>query len=145
MKICMILHDPQEFGGLEEYATTLAVSLQQRGQDVSVLSTTWVAWDNQYVRRLVENGIAYVQVPKYLSLLASNWTTKQSLLRVVLWLATPLIFLLAVGLFVFRRKHWSEAWKSAHGWLRGHIQTRIIGPNWYKPLSLFLLNWWRFR
>ena len=48
----MVLHDPQEFGGLEEYATTLAVGLQQQGHQVSVLSTTWVPPDNQYLCRL---------------------------------------------------------------------------------------------
>ena len=45
----MVLHDPQEFGGLEEYAIALAIGLQRQGQDVCVLSTTWVILDNQYV------------------------------------------------------------------------------------------------
>ena len=66
MKICMILFDPQEFGGLEEYATTLAVGLKQQGQDVSVLSMTWAPPENQYFRRLRKHGVTVVQIPKWL-------------------------------------------------------------------------------
>lgn len=145
MRICMILHDPQPFGGLEEYAVTLAIGLQQRGQQVSVLSTTWVPKDNQYVHRLVENGVVYVQVPKFLSRPASHWETKQKILRTVLWLANPLNFLLALGLLLIRRTGWRQAWMSAHGWLRGQIQYRFIASLRYQPLTLLLLDWWRLR
>lgn len=145
MRICMILHDPQPFGGLEEYAATLAIGLQQRGQQVSVLSTTWVPKDNQYVRRLLNNGVRYVQVPKFLSRPASHWETKQKILRAVLWLASPLIFFLALGVLLIRRTSLRQAWTSAHGWLRGQIQYRYLVPNRYQPLTLLLLDWWRLR
>lgn len=141
----MILHDPQPFGGLEEYAATLAISLKQRGQEVSVLSTTWVPRTNQYVSRLLENDVTYVQVPKWLSRPASHWPTKEGILKVILWLIGPLIFLLSVGLFILKRKPWREAWKSAHGWLRGQLLSRLIGPIRYKPLTILLLNWWQVR
>lgn len=141
----MVLHDPQEFGGLEEYAATLAVSLKQQGQDVSVLSTTWVSRNNQYIRRLLDNHVGYVQVPKWLSWPASHWPTKEKMLKAVLSILSPLIFLLAVGLFIFKYRNWSRAWKSAHGWLRGQLLVRLIGPMRYKPLTLLLLNWWRLR
>jgi glycosyltransferase involved in cell wall biosynthesis len=142
MKICMILHDPQEFGGLEEYAATLAIGLKEQGQQVSVLSTTWVPRVNQYVRRLLANGVKYVQVPKWLSRPASHWETKQGILKAILWLLSPLIFLLAVGLLFIKRASWRQAWTSAHGWLQGKMQS-LITPNGYKPLSLLLLTWWR--
>jgi glycosyltransferase involved in cell wall biosynthesis len=141
----MILHDPQPFGGLEEYAATLAVSLKQRGEQVSVLSTTWVSKDNQYLRRLLANGVTYVQVPKWLSRPASHWETKQKILKAILWLASPLILLLAFGLLFRRRTGLSQAWRSAHGWLRGQIQYRYFVPNRYQPLTLLLLEWWRLR
>jgi glycosyltransferase involved in cell wall biosynthesis len=140
----MILHDPQPFGGLEEYAATLAVGLQQNGQQVSVLSTTWVPRDNQYVRRLLENGVTYVQIPKWLSRPASNWETKQRILRAILWIASPVIFLLALGVLIVKRIGWCQAWTSAHGWLRGQIHY-FIAPNRYQPLTRLLLTWWRLR
>jgi glycosyltransferase involved in cell wall biosynthesis len=141
----MILHDPQPFGGLEEYAATLAVGLQQRGQQVSVLSTTWAPIENQYVRRLLANGVTYVQVPKWLSRPASHWETKQRILQAILWLASPLILLLAFGLLLRKRTGMRQAWMSAHGWLRGQIQYRYFVPNRYQPLTLLLLEWWRLR
>ena len=141
----MILHDPQEFGGLEEYAVTLAIGLKQRGQHVSVLSTTWVSNENQYVRRLIANDVVYIQVPKWLSRPASHWPTKQKILSVILLLASPLIFIAAVGLRIIRRKSWHHVWASAYGWLRGQIQYRWIAPNWYQPLTRILLTWWHLR
>jgi glycosyltransferase involved in cell wall biosynthesis len=141
----MVLYDPQEFGGLEEYATTLAVGLQQRGHQVSVLSTTWAPPDNQYLRRLRQNGVMLIQVPKWLSRPASHWPTKEKILAALLWLANPLIYLLAGGLFLLRRCSWRQALTSAHGWLRGQLLSRLIGPDRYKPLARLLLNWWRWR
>ena len=48
MRIGMICYDMQEFGGLEEYATNLAVGLKQQGHEVSCLSLTWAPPENQY-------------------------------------------------------------------------------------------------
>jgi glycosyltransferase involved in cell wall biosynthesis len=141
----MVLHDPQEFGGLEEYATTLAIGLQYQGHPVSVLSTTWVTPDNQYLRRLRENGVTYVQPPKWLSQPASHWPTKERILAALLWLASPLIYLLAGSLFLLRRYSWGRALTSAHGWLRGQLLSRLIAPDRYRPLTRLLLNWWRWR
>jgi glycosyltransferase involved in cell wall biosynthesis len=141
----MVLHDPQEIGGLEEYAATLAISLERQGQEVSVLSTTWVPLDNQYIRRLTENGVMYIQVPKWLSRPASHWPTKQRILEFLMRLVSPVTIFLAICVLVYKRSGWRQAWISAHGWLRGQLQTRIIEPNCYKPLSRLLLNWWRLR
>lgn len=145
MKICMILYDPQDFGGLEEYAVTLAIGLQERGQQVSVLSTNWVSAENQYVSRLRENNIRVVQAPKWLSLAASHGPTKQRIVNILLWLFLPLILCLAFGLFVLRRKTWRQSLISAHGWLRGQLFTRFFAQDRYKPLTRLLLNWWSFR
>ncbi len=76
----MVLYDPQEFGGLEEYATTLAVGLQQQGHQTSVLSATWVPANNQYMLRLRDNGVPIIQLPKWLSYPASHWDTKEQIL-----------------------------------------------------------------
>jgi len=141
----MVLYEPQEIGGLEEYAATLAIGLHQRGHQVSVLCTTWTPQTNQYLRRLREHGVPVVQVPSWLSLPASNWPTKQRILVAMMGLAMPLTYLLAGGLYLRRRCSWQQALTSAHGWLRGQLQGRVIGPDRRRPLARFLLNWWRWR
>lgn len=145
MRICMVLYEPLESGGLEEYAATLAIGLQQRGQQVSVLSTTWTPPDNQYMRRLRENKVTVVQLPKWLSRPASHWPTKEGILSASMWLASPLVYLLAVGLLLRRRCSWKQAITSAHGWLRGQLLSLVIGPDRREPLGRILLNWWRLR
>lgn len=144
MRICMVLHDPQPFGGLEEYAVSLAIALSQRGHDVSLLSTTWVPSDNQYIQRLTNQGVTYVQVPKWLSRIASHWPTKEVVLSGTLRLLTPVIVVLTAARRLVSGGTWPEAWQSARGWLRGQL-TRLVGVNYYKPLTLGLLNWWRLR
>jgi glycosyltransferase involved in cell wall biosynthesis len=89
--------------------------------------------------------VEYVQVPKWLSRPASNWPTKQKILHILLLLASPLIFIMAIGLSIVRRKSWHQAWTSAYGWLRGQMQYRWIAPNRYQPLTRLLLTWWNLR
>lgn len=145
MRICMVLYEPQEIGGLEEYAATLAIGLQQRGHPVSVLCTTWTPPTNQYLRRLRAEGVRVVQVPKWLSRPASHWPTKQRILALLLRCATPLIYVLAAALYWRRRCAWSQAYTSAYGWLRGQVQRRLTGPDRRQPLARLLLAWWRWR
>jgi glycosyltransferase involved in cell wall biosynthesis len=145
MRICTVFYDMQDFGGLEEYATTLAVGLKQRGHQTSILSAAWVSPDNQYLRRLRQSQIPFVQVPKWLSQPASDWRAKEKILSGVMWLATPLIYLLAGGLFLLQRRPWRQSLTSARGWLHGQLLSRLIGPDRRKPLVRLLLNWWRFR
>ena len=145
MRICMVLYEPLEAGGLEEYAATLAIGLQQQGHQVSVLSTTWTPPDNQYLRRLTDNRVKVVQTPKWLSRPASHWPTKLRILTASTWLAIPLIYLMAIGLFLRRRCSWEQAVTSARGWLRGQMLQRFIGPDRREPLARILLNWWRLR
>jgi glycosyltransferase involved in cell wall biosynthesis len=142
MRICMILHDPQEIGGLEELTTTLAIELHQRGHQVSVVSTKWVSSDNQYLRRLLENDVKVVQAPKWLSMPASHGFTKQKIVDVLLWLALPLRVILAGGLLVFRKVSWGQSLSSTRGWLRRQF-FGFIAPDRYMSLTLLILNWWR--
>jgi glycosyltransferase involved in cell wall biosynthesis len=141
----MVLHDPQEFGGLEEYAVSLAIGLQDLHHDVSVFSTTWVPTENQYVKRLRQNGVTYIQVPKWPSRIASHWPTKIKLLDAVMVLAIPTVFVLSIGLFSARRKSWKQSFLSATGWLRRQLLVRFIAPDRYKPLARIVLFWWRLR
>ncbi len=145
MRICMVLYDPQGFGGLEEYAVTLAVGLKQQGHEVSVLSTHWTPSDNQYTRFLRENGVTTVQPPRWLSLPASNWPTKERILAGLMWLATPLTFVLAAGLSLFGHRSWQQARVSANGWVHGQLLTHLIGPDRWQSLGRLLLNWWKLR
>ena len=96
----MVFYDTLEFGGLEEYATTLAVGLKQRGHQTSVLSAAWVPPDNQYRHRLRQHEVPLVQLPKWLSYPASDWPTKEKILASSLLVLTPLVYLLGVGLFL---------------------------------------------
>lgn len=144
MKICLVFYDMQEFGGLEEYAVTLAIGLQQRGHQTSILSTAWVPPDNQYLRRLHENGVPVVQLPKWLSHPASHWPTKEKILAAFMGLFNPFVYLLAGALFLLKKRSWRQSLISAHGWLRGQLMNRFIGPDRRKSLGRLLLSWWRF-
>jgi glycosyltransferase involved in cell wall biosynthesis len=145
MKICMISYDMQEFGGLEEYAVNLAIGLTQRGQDVSYLSAAWVDPKNQYARRLKNAGIPLVQPPKWISYPASDWNTKERILRKVMWLLLPLTMFMGLGVSIIKRRHLKQARISAHNWLKGQLMNRLIGRDYRKLIGIKLLNWWKFR
>jgi glycosyltransferase involved in cell wall biosynthesis len=144
VKICMMVYDMQEFGGLEEYAVTLAAGLQHGGHQVSIVSAAWVSPENQYCRRLRENGVLLVQPPKWVSHPASDWPTKRKVLAGVSWGLSPLVYLLAFALLL-RKRSWTQALISSRGWLHGLLLSRVIGPDRRKFLARILLNWWRWR
>jgi glycosyltransferase involved in cell wall biosynthesis len=144
MRICLVIHDLQEFGGLEEYATSLAVALKEAGHEVSVLSDAWAPAGNQYVRRLQSGGVDYVQLPKWLSLPASEWATKERMLRMAVAAAAPLVHLAGLGLLIVRRGSWRQSVTSARNRLQAILMTHVIGPDRRQPLARMLLRWWRF-
>src|SRR5512135_3520664 len=117
MRIGMVVSNLLEFGGLEEFAKNLAIGIQQRSHQVCVISTGWVPPDNQYLRSLRDNNVMIVQLPKWLSLAASDWSTKEKMLAVVMWLSSPLVYLLGCGLFLVRRRSWGQSLSSARNWL----------------------------
>jgi glycosyltransferase involved in cell wall biosynthesis len=135
----------QDFGGLEEYAVTLAIGLQQRGHPTSVVSAAWVSPKNQYLRRLREQGVPVVQPPRGLSLVASDWSTKERVLAAAVTMLSPLVYLLAGMLTLVKRRTWPHSLASARGWLRRQLMDRLIGPDRRRPLACLLLTWWRFR
>ncbi|MCX6043826.1 MAG: glycosyltransferase [Chloroflexi bacterium] len=145
MRICMVVYSLEEFGGLEEIVATLTIGLQQQGHQTSVLSTSWVAPGNQYARQLHEHQIPLVQLPKWLSYPLSHWPTKEKILVHIMRFMSPLVYLLAGLLFLRKRAAWSQALASAHGWLRGQVMSRLIGPDRRRPLVRLLLRWWQFR
>ena len=120
-------YDMQEFGGLEEYAVNLAIGLKQQAQAVSYLSAAWVEPDNQYARRLRASGIPLVQPPKWISKPASDWATKERILRGVMWLFSPLTLFMGPWVSIFKRRPLGQSWKSAHNWLKGQLMDRFIG------------------
>ena len=144
MRICMVVSSLLEFGGLEEFAKDLAVGIQEHGHNVSVISTAWVPPNNQYLRSLREHQVTYIQLPKWLSLAASDWPTKEKIRGVVLVLLIPLILLLGLGLALFRRQPVGAAITSARNWLQGQLMRRVIGPDWRQPFVRLMLGWWRF-
>jgi len=143
MRICMVLYDMQEFGGLEEYATTLAIELQGRGHEVSMLCTAWVPTANQYLRRLRANGISLAQLPKWISHPVSDWQTKEKILDVFTWLSSPFILLLGILLFIVRRGSAADSFRSARNGFRGQIMERFVGPDRRKPFTRLLLGFWK--
>jgi glycosyltransferase involved in cell wall biosynthesis len=145
MNICMVVYDMQKFGGLEEYAVNLAIALRNQRHRVSFLSAEWVEPENQYVRRLKESDIPLAQPPGWISRLASDWETKEKVLRGVLRLACPLTFFLAAVMLLTGKRPFTRARTSAHNWLRGHIMKSLIGPDRRQSLARCLLKWWRLR
>jgi glycosyltransferase involved in cell wall biosynthesis len=141
----MVFYDMQEIGGLEEYAVTLASSLQQKGNPVSALVAMWAPPDNQYVRRLRDAGVRVVQWPKWVSYPASHWPTKVRFATSLTWVCGPLVFALAVADVLVRRKAWSQSRDSARNWLRGQLLNRVVGPDRRQTLARGLLRWWRVR
>jgi len=145
MRVCMVLHDPQAFGGLEEIAATVAIGLREQGIDVSVLSDKWTPPDNQYVRRVREHGVTWVQMPRWLSYPASDWDTKERLLRALMSVCTPVVWGLSVPVWMARRGDWRTANASAHNWLRGVLTRWLVAPDRTEPLTRCLLSYWRWR
>jgi glycosyltransferase involved in cell wall biosynthesis len=141
----MVFYDMQEFGGLEEYAVELAIALQQQGHAVSALSAAWIPADNQYLVRLRQHGVPVAQVPKWLSLPASDWPTKERILTALMWLLAPVVYLLGTGLALARGRAWRASVTSARNWLRGQLMSRAIGPDRRRSLGRLLLHWWRLR
>jgi len=145
MRIGMLLYDMQPFGGLEEYAVTLAVALKGEGNEVSFLSTAWVPAGNQYALRLKENRIPLYCPPKWLSGMVSDWPTKESLLRVVMLLLSPITWGAGLVLALRRRQFLRQAQTSARNWLKGRIMDRVIGPDRRGQLGPSMLGWWSWR
>jgi glycosyltransferase involved in cell wall biosynthesis len=145
MKILMVSNDMQDFGGLEEYAVSLAAALQQQGQQVSWLSAAWVNPENQYARRLAEAGIPLVQPPAWISKPASDWDTKERILFATMRLLSPFVLLLALGVSLLKRQPFAQARASAYNFLKGRLMDRLIGPDYRKSLARLLLDWWNLR
>jgi len=145
MKITMVLYDVQDFGGLEEYAVTLAASLRRLGHEVSVLSTTWTSCENQYMKMLIRSGIRVLQPPRWLSLPASDWQTKEAILSRLMVMALPVVVVLACGKFMLGGRPWRQSIGSAHNWVQGQLMSGVIGPDRRAWLAKILLYWWRWR
>ena len=145
MKILMISYDMQDFGGLEEYAVNLAIGLKQQGQDVSYMSMAWVNPDNQYARRLKDSNISLVQPPEWISKPASDWDTKEHILHTVMWLFSPLVLFMGLGVAVLKKRSLRQALTSAYNWLRGQLMDRFIGHDYRKSIGRMLLSWWNLR
>lgn len=141
MKIGMVFYDMQEFGGLEEYASALAIALSEQGHEVQVFSCAWTPADNQYLARLRQHRISVVQPPKWVSLPASDWDTKERLIARLLWLLTPVVYLLGLFATLLRKKPWRGALTSARNWLQGQL-GRLISPDRRQPITRFLLSLW---
>ena len=138
----MILTDMNEFGGAEEIATTLATSLQKQGHQICVMVTGWVPPDNQYLVRLREGEVEFVQWPSWLLLPATHWPTRQRILAAAMGVLVPLVYLLAGGLFLLRPGSWTQSRTSAYNWLRGQL-SRFLTPDRRRQLTRLLLNYWR--
>lgn len=145
MRIGMIGYDMQEFGGLEEYAVNLAIGLKQQGHELSYVSCAWVAPENQYALRLKANNIPLVQPSQWISKLASDWDTKEKVLRGIMILISPLTFVLGLALALLKRRSFKDSWISAYNFLKGKIMDGVLGHDYRKSLGRFLLNTWQRR
>ncbi|HUU33649.1 MAG TPA: glycosyltransferase family 4 protein, partial [Vicinamibacterales bacterium] len=100
---------------------------------------------NQYARRLAEHGVPLVQVPRWISLPASDWDTKVRILDVLVLLASPLVYLLAALHLVVQRRSWSQSVTSARGWLRSQLLSGVLAADRREALGRLLLTWWHRR
>ena len=144
MRVCMVLYDFQDFGGLEEYVATLAIGLRALGHETSVLSCAWVSEDNQYRRRLVEQGVPVVDMPRWISRPASDWDVKMRILGRLMRMLSPVSAVLAAMHMVLTRGDWSQSLASARGWVSGRIM-RCLAPDRRPVIGRWLLAWWRLR
>jgi glycosyltransferase involved in cell wall biosynthesis len=144
-RIGIVVSDLLEFGGLEKIATELAIALRQEGQPVCVVSTGWAPASNQYRVNLRDHQVPYIQAPRWLHRLASDWPTKERLLARVLWACWPLIAATAAALMIGRRQSWAKSFASARGWLSHKLLGRLIGPNRHQSLARLMLTWWQWR
>ena len=140
----MIFYDMQEFGGLEEYAVSLAIGLQDQGHQVSALSTEWVMPDNQYLKRLKAKKLPFVQIPRLISLPASDWETKEKILATTMRILSPFVYMLAVIKLIVSKQTWQHSRSSAGNWLQGQLMRRMIGPDRREWLGRLLLDFWRY-
>ncbi|HEX9018011.1 MAG TPA: glycosyltransferase family 4 protein [Anaerolineaceae bacterium] len=145
MRVCMVVSNLLDFGGLEEFAKNLAVGVQRQGVEVSVLSTTWVPPQNQYLRGLRDANITYVQLPRWISLINTDWTTKEKILKVLMVLCSPVTLVLALGLLVTGRRNLGGAFSSAYHWLQGKLMAKVVAPDRSKPFARRLLGSWKSR
>lgn len=145
MKILMVSYDMQDFGGLEEYAVNLAIGLKRLGQSVNYMSMAWVNPENQYVRRLKDAGIPLVQPPVWISKPASDWDTKERILRGLMLVLSPLTFSLGLGLSLLKWRPFEQAWTSAYNWLKGKLMDSFLERDYRPSLGRLLLNWWNWR
>ena len=141
----MVLYDPQEAGGLEEYATSLAVGLRDLGHDVCVVSATWIPPDNQYLVRLRRHEIPWVQPPRWLSVPGSHWPTKERILDGALVLLAPIVVVLGALRALVKREGWRQSRLSAQNWLRAQLTWHVVGPDRRPLLGRLALAWWRLR
>ena len=145
MKIGMISYDIQDFGGLENYATDLAVGLHALGNPVSFVSLAWVSPQNQYARRLRDENLPIFQPPAWISRPVSDWPTKERIVKVLMQFLDPLALPIAVGLSFVKKIPLKQARISTFHWLRRQIMTRFVGPDYRKQLGRILLDLWNLR
>ena len=101
--------------------------------------------DNQYLIGLLQNKVTFIQMPKWLSQITTDWATKEKMVAIAMWPSIPLVFLLAIVLSLVRRQSLAKSYTSAFNWLRGKWMEKVFGPVRRKPIVRLLLNWWRFR
>ena len=62
-----------------------------------------------------------------------------------MWLFSPLILFMGLGVSLLKRRSLKQAWTSAHNWLKGQLMDRFIGHDYRKFIGRMLLNWWNLR
>jgi glycogen synthase len=140
----MVLNNLGQFGGLQEFATNLAIGVQKQGHQVSVFSASWDPSDNQYIQALRQNHVSFIQLPKWVSVPAEEWPLKEKVQTFTMWLFTPLAYLLAVFVSLFRKRPYSQSLTSARNWLR-YLLISQFQPSSRQPFIRLFLNWWKLR
>jgi glycosyltransferase involved in cell wall biosynthesis len=144
MRISHIFHHFNTFGGAEEHITKLAELQKANGYDVNVCLIQTVAEQNQYVQRLKLAGIVIYQWPLWFSRIISDWETRESILRQIIFYTTPLIFIIVSIVSRISNQSRTSLRASVEGRLRTLLSKHLFLSR-ERQLFILMLNWLYFR
>lgn len=125
MNVYLLISRFDEAGGTEEPLTTLAIELKRRGHQVTVFNRRPATRQNQYVRRLVENGVPVVAWPAPVVELAYDWLFQARVVRSLVRVAKPLLVPVALAAAFLRFQSVRDAWQSVVGRWQGMLARFI--------------------
>ncbi len=129
MNIFLAISHFSPIGGSEEPLAVLAIELNRLGHNAHVFSMLPVKEDNQYVKRLRQHGIHVSACPRWKVWFAKfigDWYFRDKIVRVLAWLISPFISIVALAVAAYRRVSFQSAWRSVFGRTRAQIGQYLL-------------------